>query len=275
MAKRNRTVDDAVISKRLDSGRGQGKGSSYKPWLQIQDVPSIGLATRIKGWKTSRVHHFLSNLELNYFYILEWSNIVTDIREQYPLLPREETLAIASNCGIRHPQEMRAKTPIVITCDFLITIAANIEEIEVARTVKFAKDLQSKRTREKLEIERLYWSQREIDWGIVTEQEIPLVLAKNVEWLHPFKNLEELEISLDLIKRIAEFLLIRLARSQTPLVKNTNFCDDQLGLLPGTSLSVVRYLIANRLWLVDMNQPIQPSEPLILEKTYTVEERII
>ncbi|MEO0688448.1 MAG: TnsA endonuclease N-terminal domain-containing protein, partial [Cyanobacteria bacterium J06649_11] len=141
MAKRNRTVDDAVISKRLDSGRGQGKGSSYKPWLQIQDVPSIGLATRIKGWKTNRVHHFLSNLELNYFYVLEWSSIVTDIREQYPLLPREETLAIASNCGIRHPQEAQTKTPIVMTCDFLITIAANIEEIEVARTVKFAKDL--------------------------------------------------------------------------------------------------------------------------------------
>ncbi|MEO1427569.1 MAG: TnsA endonuclease C-terminal domain-containing protein [Cyanobacteria bacterium J06633_8] len=275
MAKRNRTVDDAVISKRLDSGRGQGKGSSYKPWLQIQDVPSIGLATRIKGWKTNRVHHFLSNLELNYFYILEWSSIVTDIREQYPLLPREETLALASNCGIRHPQETRAKTPIVMTCDFLITIAGNIEDIVVARTVKFSKDLQSKRTREKLEIERLYWGERKIDWGIVTEQEIPLVLAKNVEWLHPFKNLEDLELSQDLIKRIAEFLLIRLAKSQTPLVKNTNFCDDQLGLLPGTSLSVVRYLIANRLWLVDMNQPIQPSEPLILEKTCTVEERII
>lgn len=265
MAKRNRTVDDTVISKRIDSGRGQGKGSSYKPWLLIQDVPSIGLATRIKGWKTSRVHHFLSNLELNYFYVLEWSSIVTDIREQYPLLPREETLAIASNCGIRHPQEPKTQIPIVMTCDFFITIAGNIQEKEVVRTVKSGKDLQSKRTREKLEIERLYWSQRGIDWGIVTDQEIPLILAKNVEWLHPFKNLGDLELSQNLIDRIAKFLVKGLANSQTPLVKITNFCDDQLGLLPGTSLSVVRYLIANRLWLVDMNQPIQPDKPLILK----------
>lgn len=265
MAKRNRTVDDTVISKRIDSGRGQGKGSSYKPWLLIQDVPSIGLATRIKGWKTNRVHHFLSNLELNYFYILEWSSVITDIREQYPLLAREETLAIASNCGIRHPQEPKTQIPIVMTCDFFITIAENIGETEVARTVKPSKDLQSKRTREKLEIERLYWSQREIDWGIVTEQEIPSIIAKNVEWLHPFKNLEDLELRKDSVDRISKFLIQEIAKSQTPLVKITNFCDDELGLLPGTSLSVVRYLIANRAWLVDMNQPIQPDKPLMVK----------
>ena len=37
-----------------------GQGANYNPWLHIQDVPSQGLASRIKGWKTRRVHHLLS-----------------------------------------------------------------------------------------------------------------------------------------------------------------------------------------------------------------------
>ncbi len=81
MAKRKRITNQTTIEKRINEGRGQGRGGDYQPWLLIQDVPSQGLATRIKGWKTKRVHHLLSNLELSYFYILEWSPVVFDIRE--------------------------------------------------------------------------------------------------------------------------------------------------------------------------------------------------
>jgi hypothetical protein len=87
MAKRSRKTDQAVIDRRIKEGRGQGTGAEYTPWLYVQDVPSNGLAHRIKGWKTKREHHFFSTLERDYFYVLEWSPFVIDIREQYPLLP--------------------------------------------------------------------------------------------------------------------------------------------------------------------------------------------
>ncbi|HEV7736265.1 MAG TPA: hypothetical protein VGO47_02690, partial [Chlamydiales bacterium] len=83
MAKRKRLVTETSIKRRIKEGRGIGRLANYKPWLHIQDVPSLGLSSRIKGWKTQRVHHFLSGLELLYFYILEWSRNVVDIREQY------------------------------------------------------------------------------------------------------------------------------------------------------------------------------------------------
>jgi hypothetical protein len=213
MAKRKRQTDQEVIEKRLKEGRGQGRGADYKPWLLVQDVPSQGLATRIKGWKTKRVHHFLSNLELSYFYVLEWSPVVFDIREQYPLLPLEETFAIAEQCGIRHPTDPKTKEPIVMTTDFFITLPRSIEVIEQARTLKTAKDLQSERTLEKLEIERRYWQNRDIDWGIVTEQEIPQALAKNVDWLHAFFRIEDLSpLSETEIRRIATALTLRMAQ---------------------------------------------------------------
>ena len=272
MAKRKRQTDKTVIDKRISDGRGQGRGSDYKPWLLVQDVPSQGLATRIKGWKTKRVHHLLSNLELSYFYILEWSPVVFDIREQSPLLPLEETLAIAEQCGIRHPTDPKTQEPVVMTTDFFITVPRSMEVIEQARTLKTAKDLQSERKLEKLEIERRYWHNKNIDWGIVTEQEIPQALAKNVDWLHAFFRIEDLSaLSETEIRRIATALTLRIAQGNAVLTDLTAECDDKLGLQPGTALSVSRHLIANRRWLVDMNKPIQPSKSLVLLTTPSVE----
>lgn len=84
---------------------GQGIGIDYKPWVTIQDVPSLGRATRLKGTKVPRQFEFFSDLERNYFYLLEYSDLVIDIREQYPLLPIEETLVIAEELGIKHPTD--------------------------------------------------------------------------------------------------------------------------------------------------------------------------
>lgn len=263
MAKRRRATTQKTIDKSIAEGRGQGRGSEYLPWLFIQDVPSQGLATRIKGWKTNRVHHLLSNQELYYFYILDWSPIVCDIREQYPLLPLEETVAIAEQIGIAHPKDPKTQEPVVMTTDFLITVQKKIDTTEQARTVKSSQDLQSQRTIEKLEIERRYWQQRNIDWGIVTEKEIPKTLAKNVAWLHPLFFGEGLfPLSQSQIKQVSKLLDSMLFRDLIPLNEITTDCDNQLGLEPGQSLSIVRHLLANRYWLVDMNKPIEPNKPL-------------
>lgn len=111
------------IEQRIKAGRGQGRGREYKPWLDVHDVPSLGKSTRVRGWTTGRVHHLLSLGEERYFYLLDWSEIVVDIREQYPLLPLDETLAIARRLGFVHPRHPRTKEPIVMTTDFLLTVS--------------------------------------------------------------------------------------------------------------------------------------------------------
>lgn len=261
MGKRRRSINEKVIEKYIASGCGQGRGADYQPWLTIQDVPSSGLVNRIKGWKTGRVHHLLSELELNYFYVLEWSQVVCDIREQYPLLPLTQTQAIASECGFRHPTVGRTSDPVVMTTDFVVTIRQSIGTTEIARTLKYAKDLQSKRTLEKLEIERLYWLSRGIDWGIVTEREIPVGLVKNVAWFHPFVSIENLSpLKEREIRRIATVLTQKVSQNNVNLVTMTAECDDLLGYPPGTSLMVARHMLANRILLVDMSEFIQPIQ---------------
>jgi hypothetical protein len=260
------------VERRLKEGRGQGKGAEYKPWLQIQDVPSRGLVSRIKGWKTGREHHLMSNLESNFFYILEWSPLVLDIREQFPLLPLEETQTIAEQCGFAHPADPQTREPVVMTTDFVIILQQDSHQVEQARDCKSASDLQSQRVLEKLEIGRRYWERRNVDWQIVTEGEIPMPVVENVKWLHPYYQLQDLApLSQADIRRIERVLAPQAIQNNTPLTKITNTCDEQLGLTPGTSLSVVRYLIANRRWLISISQRIQPSEKLTVVSTTLVD----
>lgn len=160
MAKRKREISEAKIEKWEKQGRGMGNGSEYKPWLNIHDVPSLGRSSRIIGWKSKRIHHFLSDLETNYFLLLEWSDKVVDIREQISLRTIEETIQIAEELNIKHPTDPKTKNLIVMTTDFLITIKDKDRNIDIARTCKYAKDLDDYRTIEKLEIERRYWEKK-------------------------------------------------------------------------------------------------------------------
>ncbi|HEV2707631.1 MAG TPA: TnsA endonuclease N-terminal domain-containing protein [Pyrinomonadaceae bacterium] len=136
MAKRRRDNGQQARRRRSKEGRGIGTGADYIPYLLIHDVPSIGLASRVWGWKTRRVHHFLSRLELKFFYTLEWRPDVHDIREQFPL-DLDETLAIADQLGVRHPRDPKTKDYVVMTSDFVLTIRKGFVEEQHVRAVKY------------------------------------------------------------------------------------------------------------------------------------------
>lgn len=171
MAKRTRTRtwNEAKYRKYLAEGRGQGELMEYKPWVQVQDFPSKGIVSRVKGRTTGRIHHLMSNLELRYFLLLDWSEKTIDIREQFPLDEISEAIGIADACGIRYPCDNVSGFPYVLTTDFLITVNGGY----VVRAIKPKTELQKLRVREKLEIERRYWLKRNVEWRIVTEDEIP------------------------------------------------------------------------------------------------------
>ncbi|MFJ9502074.1 TnsA endonuclease N-terminal domain-containing protein [Brevibacillus centrosporus] len=259
MTKRKRETSISQIEKRIKEGRGQGYGRDYIPWLLIQDVPSSGRATRIHGWKTNRIHHVHSDLERSYLYILEWSDIVTDIREQFPLLPIEETLSIAEELNIKHPTDPKSNHPIVLTTDFMISV----DNREVARTIKPSSQLDSHRVIEKFEIERRYWAKRNIDWGIVTEVDIPKIFVRNIEWVHKERNNEDVHhLGPYIVSGIEKVVLESLSDAHSSLATATAVADDKLGLEPGTSLAMVRHFIAAKRWKVNMSKSILPSQPL-------------
>jgi len=179
VAKHRRKWNASVYQQYIREGRGQGEGIYYKPWITIQDFASRGMASRVKGQTTRRIHHLMSNLETSLFYLLDWSDNVTDIREQYPLLDLTKVIEISEKAQIRYPYDPVSGFPYVLTSDFFITMPNGTETI----AVKPSSELEKPRVLEKLEVERRYWLNQGVNWRLITEHEINQTKARNIEWL--------------------------------------------------------------------------------------------
>jgi hypothetical protein len=258
-----------AIQRRLRAGYGQGVGADYQPYLRVQDVTSSGVSHRYRGWKTGREYDLLSTLEWKYFLHLEWCPSVINIQEQFPLQPLEATLLIAEELGVDHPATLTRdkpprKEPILMTTDFVITLSTATGLVKWARAVKPAAELEKEAVAHKLDIERVYWERKGINWKIVTEYEISEDLFENVRWIHEYLDMKELyPLKEDQIRAIARALTQRIVRPNAILADVGLECDDRLGFEPGTGLSVARHLIANRQWLVDMERRIDTMRPLV------------
>ena len=263
MARRRYTIDEQRIALFEQEGRGRGVGADYKPWLAIQDVPSTGRSTRLRGIHTGRIHHLLSDIERSLFYCLDWEDSVADIREQFPL-DRSATSQIAEACNIPHPRFPGVVTPMVMTTDFVVDACAGGKLVQTAYAVKSAKDLDQPRTLEKLEIERHYWERKEIEWSIVTPAVLPTQLIRNIEWVHNFYRLEGLVephpgFYQDAGRRM------RAQVSASPWLSLRQFCGDmevRLGLGSEEGLMLFRHLLATKSVLCDMESVVL-SDPLI------------
>lgn len=256
--------------KMIKDGRGTGIGSEYIPWLKIQDVASLGRVTRLKGIKTGRQQDFLSDMERNYFYILEYSDDIVDIREQFPLLPLEETILIANELGINHPKHPETGEFIVMTTDFLLTIAGKDKMLERARTIKAKDDLLDKRIIEKFEIERVYWSKKGIDWGIVTEEEIDKAIAHNISYVHGYKDISNLDCFINIetneIKDLVYEFLKRIVDDERSMRAICSEFDNEMLLEKGSGLSIFKYLVINKIIEIDIKRRINVNQNIPIIK---------
>lgn len=252
MAKHVRTWNEAKYQRYLKEGRGQGDLSQYVPWVQIQDFPSKGIVSRVKGNTTGRVHHLMSNLELYYFLILDWSDKTIDIREQYPLSDLADAISIADAMEIRYPYDNSSGFPYVLTTDFLITTKSGM----MARAIKPSSELKKKRVREKLEIERRYWDKRNIDWKLVTEFEIPRTKARNIEWLLTGKAAHEMIPDDDILNQAERAFCELYENSSRSISMIIDMIEKDFQLEPGSGMSLYKKLVIDKKIRLDMNQEI-------------------
>ena len=262
LAKHRGKWTEEKIKRYIKEGRGNGIGKDYKPWVTIQSFPSEGRVSRIMGWKTERVHHLVSDNETRFFYLLEWSDIVTDIREQYPLIDYKETVAIADRLGIKHPADNESGVPYVLTTDFMITVIKNGKEINLARTIKPVADLEKERVIEKFEIERQYWKKRNIDWGIVTDRDIPKQFTRNIEWIHSSYLLEDsYKLTPKQLDIIATIIYEKIKNTDLSVIEIGDYIDSGMNFEKGTGLYIFKYLVSHKKILIDMANEINHNLP--------------
>jgi hypothetical protein len=172
---------DQLIDKKINEGRGQGRLADYKPWIEVGEFRSRGEQQIVVSRKTGRSHHYFSKLESDYHSMVEFDPRIIDIREQYPILPRSQTMKIAELNDIRHPAF--AGLPTVITFDFVLTVLENRKQVTLVRSVKRSKDLAKARVLEKLELERRICDRLGYEYKIVTENDMPTQRVKNLAFL--------------------------------------------------------------------------------------------
>lgn len=260
MAKRSLDWNNNKLNRFLKEGRGKGEGKEYKPWLTIQDMPSLGRVTRAYWHKTQRIHHFFSDNEARMFYLLAWEDAVTDIREFYPLLNMEEVIKDKRGIDFSKFADKESGTPFVFTTTFLITYKNDEnEDCYIARSVKATDELERKYIIEKFEVERRYWESKGIDWGLITQKDIPVIKAKNIEWV--YSTLDTTDINID-TKNELSLLLLQLLKNNINNVRNiTTLFDEQYNLDAGVGLFLFKYLIATKIIKVDMNSKININSP--------------
>jgi hypothetical protein len=74
-------------------------------------------------------------------YPAKWSDRITDIHEQYPLLDVDLCLAIAEKMGIDYNNYSRHDAPHILTSDFMLTVTRDGKDVIEARTFKPSKEL--------------------------------------------------------------------------------------------------------------------------------------
>lgn len=279
MAKRRYGIDEAKIARFIKEGRGTGRGGAYRPWLTVQDVPSLGLCSRIHGFKSGREHHMLSNLESALFQILEWSEAIVDIREQFPL-DREVTRMLATEMGIVHPRDVKTGTDLVMTTDFVIDVRVGHGVQERALAVKPADELVKPRILEKLELERRYWRRAGVSWHVVTDRDLPRERVKTLHWLHEMRSVDRMEgCHPDYWRDRCERFLARLQQVRGGLIEHfLRSLEERDGFSLGEPMTVLRHLAATRVIGIDLDRPFSSKDPIdclpVLQRKLPVQQEV-
>jgi len=254
--------DAEKLQRFIKEGRGQGEYESYKGFTQIHDFGSLGRSSRIRTWRFNRILHLLSDIETRFFYLTEFDDSILQVKEHFPLYDFESVVGEQEDIDIRKFKDEKSGFPYILTTTFLITVKGNDgNTYDVARSVKASHELEKKTVIERFELIRRYFGKRGIDWGLVTQKEIPLVKAKNIEWIHPARFLEETtDFSKDDISHLTRILMERFYKNTKAIREITSSFDAQLNLEAGSGLLLFKHLLATKLIKIDMNKKIDLNQ---------------
>lgn len=233
----------------------EGKKEDYVPGIKIQDFSARGRVSRIKGKTTNRIHHLISDLETNVFYLLDFEERITDIKEHYPLLDLHEIGADLSDIRLDKFKNKKTGEQYTFTTTFVITLKGKLGEKYVALSVRNETELYRDLLLEKLEVERRYWHKREIEWAIITNKGIPMVKVNNIKWLY----LGDTDIEYQKENYIKQVIVSKINEKKYIVKELLNNIDEELLLPIGTSLVIFKKMIIDKEILADLYKPIDIS----------------
>ena len=228
-------------TKKIQS-RGNGEGTSYKPYIKTREVPSTGTGRILKDKKNGRQMHLLSQGEVYAYYLLRWDDTVVDIREQYPL-ELEDTLKIADHLGYKHPKDRKTR----MTTDLLVTYQEDdgtktykAYSIKDDRKVLVPEDGDTpavlSRKNRNVEIQRIemaYWNLHGIPFELVFKEDFNRIKVGNIEAVMDYWDIKSVRTKMDFVKHLIATKKIVVDMDTEPLnfsVLAEQYVDNKLYL---------------------------------------------
>ena len=198
------------IDQYLERREFEGK---YIPYKTARQFSSQGNASSEQLGPDAVCHEYFSDLERRFGIALAYLKNVSAVKTQYPLLDVYSTLNIASRLNIPHPRfapksgqvkdENKGYQAAIMTTDFFFQYAdvltGDIKKVAVSLKYDNDVDIQDGenrvigRTRDKLEIERAYWTEiKKIEYRLITSSHwsVSPVFTKNIDTARRFRKLE-------------------------------------------------------------------------------------
>ena len=265
MAKRNNKWTQKKYDVFMKNKSWELSGKDYIPTLTINTFSSRGRVTRIKGWKTGRVHYIHSDIMLRYFYILDYTDKViineeeyniVDIREHFPLYDLDQMEDVKS-LKLDKFREKDSGVSYILSSTFLITLANKFETKYIARAVRAKSSLSRKITLEKLEIERRYWKSKGVNFGVVTEKDYSRAYADNIAWFHTVRESnEDYGLSIKQIRVLSKVFCKDVVLVNQQLIVFLHNFEEKFELNSGSGLLIFKYLLSIKRIEVDMYKKI-------------------
>lgn len=232
--------------RKLKEKRGEGSKQNYKPFDHAIDFASMGGHKRVAGTKINRTFHFFSDLEKHFFFLFDFADNVTDIREQYPLKPLSETKEIAKSLNIKHPSDENGN-PVIMRTDMRVSFKKGADKIF---TIKPSSNLTS-RVIEKFELDRVYESKRKLDWFVLTEKELDTITLRNIirireAYSYESKHIQAFKKEIKVNFSASSKRLISDAIRQTSL---------KIRITYGEGRKLFDHLLAHKLFTFDLRKP--------------------
>lgn len=226
--------------------------------LKITTFSSLGRSSRIYSHKTKQIHHLLSDNQLRFFLLLEWSDKVIDIKSNVYMDNLQQYLGEEIEY-LRLDKFMNKENGKIydLYTSFLINVDKDTHKEDIAISIKNSSNLNTKTTIEKLEIERRYWRAKGIKFYIITDKEINKIEVDNINWCRETLIDKSIEDKNKLALELYNF--IKMYKGE--ILNDTLHLFDSINdIKTGTALFMFRYLIAIKKIEINM------KEKLILDK---------
>ena len=261
MKKRN-SITHTLRDKWIENWRRENQRSNhYVSFIKTQDLKSLGAKSRTPDYeKLGQDRNLLSTNERFFFLRLLFDKQITVIKEQYPLLPIERAMAVATELDVKYPTyPYSANVPVVMTCDFYCeTIFGTKVVYSIKDDRATSKEVSKKKLNNlenKLKIDKLFWATQGVEWKLILSSSIKNTFTTNLEKLAPFIIINS-KLTFLLPLWLIEFAANLKQSNEDSLSSLLMKTSQLMSLKYDEVIALFQHAVWHRLVLIDLYQPL-------------------